>query len=205
MYYFLGSSVTYGSNNNASSFVNEIASLLNCYTEKEAISGTTLANNGATSYVARLMNNLNKQEKVESLIVQLSTNDVSQNKPLGTITNSKNIESFDNTTVLGAIEFIIAYAKMTWDCDVIFYTNPNYNNAAYVNLINKLYEIQTKWNIGIIDFYNYADMEALDSATLSSYMSDAIHPNAKGYAWMGQVFANYLQKEFAKKHNNVLI
>ena len=40
------------------------------------------------------------------LIVQLSTNDVSQNKALGTISNSKNIESFDDKTVLGAIEFI---------------------------------------------------------------------------------------------------
>ena len=204
-YYFLGSSVTYGSNNNASSFINEIASTLNCYTEKEAISGTTLTNNGSTSYVARMMNNFDKNEKVESLIVQLSTNDVSQNKALGTISNSKNIESFDDKTVLGAIEFIIAYAKNTWDCDVIFYTNPNYNNAAYANLITKLYEIKSKWGIGIVDFYNYVDMDSLDSATLSSYMSDAIHPNHYGYEWMGKVFSTYLQKEFAKKHNNVLI
>lgn len=205
MYYFLGSSVTYGATNNASSFVNEIASLLNCYTQKEAISGTTLANNGSSSYVARMMSNFDKKQKVESFIVQLSTNDVSQNKPLGVISNSKNIESFDNTTVLGAIEFIIAYVKLTWNCDVIFYTNPNYNNSAYANLINKLYEIKNKWDIGIIDFYNYVDMDIVDSTTLSSYMSDAIHPNKYGYEWMGKEFAKYLQIQFSNKHNDVLI
>ena len=37
-------------------------------------------------------------------------------------------------------------------------------------------------------------MDALDAATLNSFMADAIHPNAQGYRWMGEVFAAYLQK-----------
>lgn len=117
LYYFLGSSVTYGQANDGSSFVNEIAGMLNCVCVKEAVSGTTLANNGSGSYVARMIANFDKKAKVEHLIVQLSTNDVAQHASIGTISNTKNIEEIDPSTTLGAIEFIIAYAKMTWNCE----------------------------------------------------------------------------------------
>ena len=194
VYYFLGSSVTYGHANNGSSFVNEIQNLLRCVCVKEAVSGTTLANNGSNSYVARMLGNLDKNAKVDTLIVQLSTNDVSQNVARGAISDTKNLEDIDNTTTLGAIEYIIAYAKKTWDCKVVFYTNPDYNNVQYESLVKDLYEIQEKWGIGIVDFYYYVDMDRLDAQTLASYMADAIHPNAKGYRWMGEVFAQYLSK-----------
>ena len=194
VYYFLGSSVTYGHANNGSSFVNEIQNLLQCVCVKEAVSGTTLANNGSNSYVARMLRNWDKNAKVDTLIVQLSTNDVSQNIARGTISDTKNPEDIDNTTTLGAIEYIIAYAKKTWNCEVVFYTNPKYNNAQYKSLVEDLYQIQEKWGIGIVDFYNYKDMDPLSDETLASYMADAIHPNAMGYRWMGEVFAEYLSK-----------
>ena len=194
VYYFLGSSVTYGHANNGSSFVNEIQNLLQCVCVKEAVSGTTLANNGSNSYVARMLSNWDKNAKVDTLIVQLSTNDVSQNIARGTISDTKNPEDIDNTTTLGAIEYIIAYAKKTWNCEVVFYTNPKYNNAQYESLVEDLYQIQEKWGIGIVDFYNYKDMDPLSDETLASYMADAIHPNALGYRWMGEVFAEYLSK-----------
>ncbi|CDC43915.1 putative uncharacterized protein [Firmicutes bacterium CAG:449] len=59
--------------------------------------------------------NFSKNEKIEHLIVQLSTNDISQNKPLGIISDSNEISSFNKQTVLGAMEYIIAYAKKTWN------------------------------------------------------------------------------------------
>lgn len=194
VYYFLGSSVTYGHANNGSSFVNEIQNLLQCVCVKEAVSGTTLANNGSNSYVARMLSNWDKNAKVDTLIVQLSTNDVSQNIARGTISDTKNPEDIDNTTTLGAIEYIIAYAKKTWNCEVVFYTNPKYSNAQYESLVKDLYQIQKKWGIGIVDFYYYKDMDPLSDETLASYMADAIHPNAMGYRWMGEVFAEYLSK-----------
>ena len=137
-------------------------------------------------------NNFSKNEKIEHLIVQLSTNDISQNKPLGIISDSNEISSFNKQTVLGAMEYN----------DKAKYEKQSGN---YENLITKLYEIQNKWNIGIIDFYYYKNMEALDNNTLSSYMSDAIHPNSKGYAWMGKIMSEYLKASFAKKHPNIKI
>lgn len=204
-FYFLGSSVTYGFATGGVSFVNEIQNTLNCNCVKEAVSGTTLTDNGPSSYVKRMENNIPKDAKIENLVVQLSTNDVTQNKPFGSISNSQDISSFNKETVLGAIEYIIAYAKATWDCEVTFYTNPDFNNSNYELLITKLYDVQDKWDIGIIDFYNYVNMEALSQETLNSYMSDSIHPNAKGYAWMGSIMAEYLKSNFEAKHPGISI
>lgn len=205
VYFFLGSSVTYGHANNGSSFVNEISSMLNATCVKEAVSGTTLADNGANSYVSRMLSNFDKNAKAEKLIVQLSTNDATQNANRGTISSSMNIEDFDRKTTLGAIEYIIAYARQTWNCGVTFYTNPKYDNAGYASLVTDLYAIREKWGIGIVDFYNYVDMEELPAQTLSSFMADAIHPNALGYKWMGEVFAEYLRKDFAANHAGKII
>lgn len=199
IYYFLGSSVTYGHTTGGVSFVEMIDTTLNCQCVKSAVSGTTLTDNGSSSYVQR-MKKMDETKTVEHFIVQLSTNDVTQNKPFGEISASDDLNDFDTRTVIGAMEYIISYVQIMWECDVTFYTNPNFNNNNYQNLITKLYELQDKWGIGIIDFYNYEGMEALDSTTLRSYMSDSIHPNTKGYKWMAQEMSKYLKDEYERKH-----
>lgn len=204
-FYFLGSSVTFGFATGGVSFVNEVQNSLNCKCYKEAVSGTTLTDNGPSSYVERMENNIPKEGNVDHLIVQLSTNDISQNKQIGNISSSNDISTFNKQTVLGAIEYIIAYAKNTWDCEVTFYTNPKYNNSNYESLISKLYDIQSKWNIGIIDFYNYIDMDPISDEVLSTYMADAIHPNAKGYAWMGKIMSAYLKNNYISNHPGIEI
>lgn len=51
---FLGSSVTFGSNSNEASFVEYLAARDGIVYVKEAVSGTTLVDNGETSYIARM-------------------------------------------------------------------------------------------------------------------------------------------------------
>ena len=203
LYLFLGSSVTFGSACGGVSFVDILPDSINCDVAKSAISGTTLTDIGLEddgNYIYRLENDFDKNAKPEHLIVQLSTNDVTKLRKVGELSESKDISSFDKSTVIGAIEYIVAYAKQTWNCDVSFYTNPKYNNALYEEVINRLYLVQEKWNIGIIDFYNYVEMTPLDDETLSSYMADSIHPNATGYAWMRDVVANYLKTIYENKY-----
>ena len=53
---FLGSSVTYGSASLGVSMADYIAVLDSCDVVKEAVSGTTLAKMGASTYVSRLLN-----------------------------------------------------------------------------------------------------------------------------------------------------
>ena len=103
---FLGSSVTYGSAANGESFADMLADY-GCNVVKEAVSGTTLVDTGADSYVSR-MKTMDKALNADLFVCQLSTNDASQGKPLGALDGAK-----DTSTIAGAIEHIIDYVKQT--------------------------------------------------------------------------------------------
>ena len=59
---FLGSSVTFGSNSNEVSFVEYLAARDGIEYVKEAVSGTTLVDNGDSSYIARMKANIPDQQ-----------------------------------------------------------------------------------------------------------------------------------------------
>ena len=194
LYYFLGSSVTYGAFNYNVSFVDYMQE---SYPEwscvKEAKSGTTLVDTDEVSYIKRMETSIPKDAVIDNFICQLSTNDATQDFPLGEVTQDFDIESFDTSTIIGSVEYIIAYVNQTWDCPVTFYTNPRFNNSKYEDMIDALYQLQDKWGIGIIDFYNYKNMDALSEETLISYMKpDMIHPIEAGHRWMAEVISEYL-------------
>lgn len=194
---FLGSSVTYGASSGGWSMCDYLAENYDCTVVKWAVSGTTLVDNGALSYVQRLDNESAKQDACDYFICQLSTNDASQNKPLGTLSDSTDPADFDKTTIIGAIEYIIATAKAKWDCPVAFYTGTKYDSALYQQMVDALAEVQDKWDIGVIDLWNDAEMNAVSDSDYASYMADPIHPNRKGYEeWWGPKFAEYLLAAF---------
>lgn len=195
---FLGSSVTYGSASGGKSFVEFIQNQGNCTVIKEAVSGTTLVDNGDTSYVKRFENNLvakYKDTKVDHLIVQLSTNDATQNKPLGKVIKSFSKTAMNTKSIVGAIEYIIALAKETWGCEVSFYTGTRYESSLYEKMVEALYEVKEKWGIGIIDLWNDEDMNAVSEAEYNRYMSDPIHPTLLGYRnWWTPKFIAHLEQ-----------
>lgn len=178
---YLGSSVTYGASSLQESFVEFIAKRNGTTYVKEAVSGTTLVTTGAGggSYVSR-MKKIDKNAKFDLYICQLSTNDASQNKLLGSI------DSTDTTTVCGAINTIIDYAKTTWNCPVIFYTNAYYDSASYAAMVAAIKEISTVKDIGVIDLYTDTAFNDITSAQRKLYMADKIHPTKAGYLewWM---------------------
>ncbi len=194
---FLGSSVTYGSASGGYSFADEIRKQCGIVMYKQAVSGTTLVDNGPDSYVQRLVNKVSKSFKAQHVIVQLSTNDASQNKPLGKLTadSVRDLEAFDTSTIIGAIEYIICYSKETWNCPVSFYTGTKYDSLLYKRMVEALYDIQEKWDIGIIDLWNDEEMNAVSKEDYNKYMSDSIHPNKTGYVeWWTPKFIEHLQK-----------
>ena len=195
-FYFLGSSVTYGSASGGKSFVEFIGERNNCTVVKDAVSGTTLVDNGSSSYVQRLINStyFDENADVDHFIVQLSTNDAGQNKPLGAVSDSFKLEDFDTSTIIGAMEYIICYAKTTWGCEVSFYTGTCYNNNLYVQMIQGLYALEEKWGIGVIDMFFDLEMSSIPVALYNNYMSDTVHPNIKGYEyWWTPVFEAHLK------------
>lgn len=186
---YLGSSVTYGAYSQGVSFADYIAKRNNTRFVKEAVNGTTLAG-GGDSYIAR-MEKLDKTQRYDLFICQLSTNDATQKKPLGEV---KGIgKTYDTNTVCGAIEYIITYAQETWNCPVVFYTNAYYENESYADMVQVLGEIAELHDIGVIDLYSDADFNDISAEAYELYMADSIHPTKAGYLeWWTPKMEEYL-------------
>lgn len=177
---FLGSSVTFGYGSLGTSFVEFLAEEDGISPVKEAVSGTTLADIKENSYVSRLKA-LDKNIKADAFVCQLSTNDATKNIPLGEVGESFDIDDFDTTTVAGATQYIIAYAKSTYNCPVIFYTQAKYDSESYKKMVDLLFEIQEKWNITIIDLWNNEKINNITEEQKRLYLVDRIHPTKAGY------------------------
>lgn len=190
---FLGSSVTYGSSSLQVTFAEYIAKRNECTFVKEAVSGTTLVDNGKNSYIQRMLNNIDKNAEFDVFVCQLSTNDAAKKLPMGEVSNSTNLEDFDTSTIIGAEEYIIAYVKQTWNCPVVFYTGTKYDSEQYGQMVDALYELEGKWNIGVIDLWNDPDMNAVSEEDYALYMVDKIHPSQAGYLeWWTPKMETYL-------------
>lgn len=177
---FLGSSVTYGSSAKGVSFADYIAVRNDCRIIKEAVPGTTLVESGLNSYITRLKK-VDGNITADLFVCQLSTNDASQKKTLGSISDSYELEAFDTSTIAGAVEYIIAYAKETWGCLVVFYTNPIYGSTEYAAMVELLQGISEKWEIDVIDMWNDAAFNSITEEQRALYMADTIHPTQAGY------------------------
>lgn len=209
--YWLGSSVTYGSAAQGDSMADFLAAKTGCTVKKDAVSGTTIYDDGGTgdsgarSYTRRLTEStvFDKTEHVDAFICQISTNDATNARldKWGSVSDSDLLDKddFDRGTTLGGVEYIVAYVTETWDCPVYFYSgayfgdegarkNTNPKGSNYGKLVAEVQKVADKWNswygyeVGIIDMYND---EAFNAAVSDEYyewcMSDAIHPKRAGY------------------------
>ncbi len=192
---WLGSSVTYGAQSAGHySMVDAVEDLhpaLTC--EKYAISATTLVNQSDNSYVARLKL-IPKDKHADLVVVQLSTNDAGTGKEFGTVSDSFDQADFDDTTIAGAIETIIAYTRDTFGCPLVFYTGTLCDKENYAQMVTLLHEIEAKWNIGVIDMFNDEEMTAMyRTSQYRTWMGDEVHPRRSGYIeWWTPVIDAYL-------------
>ena len=188
---FLGSSVTYGASSLGTSFVEYLAARNDFIYRKEAVSGTTLVDNGENSYIAR-MKRMDRAEEFDLFVVQLSTNDATKHVPLGEIAG-KDAENYDTSTVCGAIEYIIGYVRKAWNCPVVFYTNAYYESENYAAMVGALKQIAAEYGIGVIDLYTDEAFNAITDEQRSLYMADSIHPTKAGYLlWWTPEMEEYL-------------
>ena len=178
---FLGSSVTYGAASLQEGIPEYFGKRLACNVTKEAVSGTTLTDNGQSSYVQRLLNRVDPDKPFALLVCQLSTNDATKQLPLGEIATGTGLSDFDTATVTGAMEYIIAYAEKTWHCPVVFYTNARYDSESYASMVARLKQLQEKWNIGVLDLWSDEIFNTISETDRALYMNDSIHPTKAGY------------------------
>lgn len=193
----LGSSVTHGMASKKVSFADYIAKRNGCTMIKAAVSASTLADVGPISYIKRLRSHPMTQKPVDCFLCQLSTNDATFMQRLGKISDSFNIEDFDTKTTIGGIEYIIAYAKKTWDCPIVFFTGTRYDNPRYHRMVNQLLELEEKWKIHVIDMWHNRKMNRIPEEEYKLYMSDGVHPTQAGYLnWWTPVIEDELYKIF---------
>ena len=191
---FLGSSVTFGYGSLGVSFADFLEKTDGITAVKEAVSGTTLVDIKSNSYVLR-MKKIDKDINADAFVCQLSTNDATKEMPLGEISDGFDTDDFDTQTVAGAIEYIIAYAKETWNCPVVFYTQAKYNSGHYAKMVELLLEIQKKWNITLIDLWNNDEINSITDKERNIYLVDHIHPTKAGYKeWWLPEFQKCLYK-----------
>lgn len=195
---FLGSSVTYGASAKGVSFADYIGARNGCTVIKEAVSGTTLVESGLDSYIDRMKRI--QAESADLFVCQLSTNDATQKRPLGVLSDGFERDTLDTGTIAGAIEYIISYARETWDCPVVFYTNPRYDSEFYGDMVSLLLEAAKKWDITVIDLWNDTTFNDISADLRSLYMADSIHPTQAGYLewWTPKMEAILYQVEAEK-------
>lgn len=192
---YLGSSVTNGSASLGVSFAEYIAKRNNTEFVKEAVNGTTLVS-GKDSYIERI-EKIDTNQDFDLVICQLSTNDATKGKPLGSpsVTDAPDVD-----TVCGAIEFIINYVKTTWDCPVVFYTNSYYENENYAAMVSALHEIAELYDVGVIDLYADEEFNSISKEERALYMADDIHPTKAGYLeWWTPKMEKYLFDYLSKQ------
>lgn len=194
---FLGSSVTQGAAAKDKSFVEFLGEATGAVVIKESRSGTTLVDDfsplafitfgSGASYINRLKKV--DSSSIDALVVQLSTNDASLHKPLGSISQTKHLDRIDKHTITGAIEYIVSYAKTQLDVPIIFYTNAYYEDESYQKMVARLYELQEKWHFDIIDLYTDQNFNDITTAQRHLFMFDKIHPTQAGYRdwWLPKI------------------
>lgn len=169
--YWLGSSVTYGASSYGESMADFLASKTGAICKKDAVSGTTIFDDGATentgvkSYTRRLTESkvFDKDEYVDAFICQISTNDAISYRlsKRGYVLDLDVVdkEDFDRSTTMGGVEYIIAYVTETWGCPIYFYsgsyfgdngsgetrTNGDPSGSNYAKLVNDVKIAVAKW------------------------------------------------------------
>ena len=176
---FLGSSVTNGAAALHQSIPEYFSARMGCIAIKEAVDGTTLCDNGKSSYIQRMLNNVDQNQEIQLVVCQLSTNDASKGMLLGEFGE-------DASTITGAIEYIIKYVKETWNCPVVFYTNARFESDAYSAMVDRLYEVAERDGAGVLDLWSSDTFNQISEEERTLYMKDDIHPYKAGYRdWWG--------------------
>lgn len=174
---FLGFSVTLGFGALNESFVDDLWRKDGVLATKDAENGTTLVDidryQAHDSYLARLQAELSG-DRPDAFVLQLSTNDASRQQKLGQIKNS---EPFNSQTIIGALQAIIAQVQASWQCPILVFTNPDFGNSLYDQMVKALWQVQKLTGISILDLH--ADSSFLLNRDL--YMADKIHPTRAGY------------------------
>ena len=69
---------------------------------------------------------------------------------------------------------------------MVFFTGSHYDSEAYGAMVERLLELQEKWDIGVLDLWSSDEFNDIPDEKRAIYMNDGIHPTKAGYRdWWG--------------------
>ena len=193
---FLGSSVTVGCFSLGQACPDYLARRCGVLALKEAVSGTTLCEDehDGSSYLER-MRTIPADTHLDALVCQLSTNDAWQGKAMGAVAKEG---PYDTETIAGAIQEVVAYARATWHCPVVFYSGTYFESDAYAQMVELLDQVSELMDVPVIDLYHDEEMRAVSAEDYALYMHDPVHPTKAGYElWWTPKFEEVLVRVLA--------
>ena len=191
---FLGSSETVGAMSDGEAFPQYLAKRNDCTSVVHAKSGATLctAYQQVAPYV-EMLKNFSQSQAFDGFFVCLSPNDSWFIDDFGTVSDGFDIDSFDQSKTYGALEYILAYAKQTWGCDLYVYTDVFWVSDTYPEMIENAKLIAKKWGAKLIDLYSDKEFNDINQRQRMLYMADDVHPLKAGYRfWWTPQFEKYI-------------
>ncbi len=176
--YAFGDSVVYGHKYSKFSFPNYVAEKEGLYFTNEnkyAKNGASIVKNDSNWILTQIQNAPDKAP--DYVLFDGGINNAYEDTVLGTISDSKDIASFDDTTFAGAFEKTIATIYEKWPNTNIVYTAIHKTNSREAEIQQKLYELEMqiceKWDVTVADIYSQDEIDCLNNKeNLAKYAFD---------------------------------
>lgn len=210
--YLYGFTARYGAGDTVYKYARD-GFTLNYVKERYTSAGEKIENAYNQSYVGLLKEAIGRhgRDRVDTMFVQLSTNDISQYKTSEGVSGGhldfgfvsadsvRNSEDFDVNTSFGALEYIVAKAQETWNCKVVVYVchmsasefsafkanGFDYSKmddaSDYAVMRKAAIEIAKKWGVEVIDLWGDAEVNKTLHGNASRYIADTLHLHLLGY------------------------
>ena len=179
---FVGSDFTLGLKADNQSFIDYLRAVdgLNAATFTEENIGLTSKKD--VSFISLVESIPKEHASPKAIFCEIPYYDAKHSTKLGEISDSYMLSDFDTETAIGAMEYIMCYAKMNWSCPVFFYTSADYNSSKkYEKLVSAARRVSDKWNMPMLDFTSNDKIASLEKSDKSLYFVDSRNMTKAGY------------------------
>ncbi len=131
------------------------------------------------------------------VLLEGGTNDISKMSAVGTVSDSFDPDSFDQSTFAGGLEYTIYKAiKLYGDNAAIGYTSVmklRNDKAAHAQIYAVAEQICEKWGISYLDLYNNEPLNTALAFDTDEHTNDGTHPDASGYELITPYVIKYMK------------
>lgn len=210
---FFGDSITAGylSNNYSwSNYIKDNYDLSNCINAGISDYRVSAYDDADKWLGTQVVNHYDDEINYDFVIMHGGINDLFYNTPIGTMSNSFELYSFDQNTFIGGLEAYIYKVLDKWPTArigyIINYYTPNYSERKiiwstdqYKTYYDSIKKVLDKWKIDYIDLSEDKYSKILEINT-TKYLPDKLHLNIEGYKIISPFIYDWMKtlKKYSK-------